>query len=382
VGEGFRARRVAVISGSHLVHDLYGAFLSPLLPVLIERHGLSLRLAGTLLPAFRAPSFIQPSLGYLADRGRIIRLLPLFMLVSALCMSSLLVARSYLQAAALLVAGGFSVTLFHAVALALISGASGGRHGTGMSLFMLGGEMARSLGPLYIVTLAGVLPRSWTPAAALPGAAAAVVLAVTGAAGRVSGRKTSPPSFFQGLGRGGRDLAFILIIGAVQSFTLHGFTLFLPTFLRQEGATLFTAGSALTILQLAGAAGALTGGTLSDRVGRKTFFMIAVFAVPLLLNGFLLSGGYLPRALFLVGTGLFLFGSTPVRYAYAQELVPGMGGTVSSLLMTLNLLVSILASMTTGLLGDHLGLHAAFRLISLLPLAAVPLIALLGRGEG
>jgi len=52
-----------------------------------------------------------------------------------------------------------------------------------------------------------------------------------------------------------------------RGFMLAALTTFLPTFLASEGASLQQAGGALSILELAGAAGVLTSGTVSDRLG-------------------------------------------------------------------------------------------------------------------
>jgi len=46
---------------------------------------------------------------------------------------------------------------------------------------------------------------------------------------------------------------------------------FLPTYLVAEGNSLLFGGAGLAVLELSGAIGALLGGTISDKIGRKKY---------------------------------------------------------------------------------------------------------------
>jgi FSR family fosmidomycin resistance protein-like MFS transporter len=64
----FQSARVVLISFGHLVHDTYTSFLSPLLPLLIEKFSLSYSMAGLLGLIQRLPNLVNPFLGLLADK--------------------------------------------------------------------------------------------------------------------------------------------------------------------------------------------------------------------------------------------------------------------------------------------------------------------------
>lgn len=162
----YKSGRVLFLSAAHFFHDMYSAFLSPVLPVLIEKHGLSLKMAGILTPAFRSPSLVQPFIAFTADRGRIQWMFPLTIFLTSLLMSLLVVFPHYSDVVVLCFFAGTSAAFFHAIAVSEMGNASGNRVGTGMSLFMTGGELARSLGPLYIVTMLQFLPANLLPLAA------------------------------------------------------------------------------------------------------------------------------------------------------------------------------------------------------------------------
>jgi len=372
--KSFKTGRVVIISLSHFFHDIYSSFLSPLLPFFIEKHGLSLKMAGALAPVYRSTSLIQPLIGYSTDRGSVVRLFPLTIVISGITMSFLVACSSYTQLLAVIFIGGTSATLFHGIALTLVSGSSGKQYGTGMSMFMTGGELARSFGPLFIVTLLKFLPPQFVPVAAVPGIAAASILFIPGVAVHQASLKRGNMSFKDALRKGGRGLALLILIGSIHTYTVYSFSLFLPVFLKEEGSTLFAAGSALTVLEISGAFGALAGGFVSDRIGRKPFFLLSSISVSVLINLFLSSSGYGSRLVFLLFTGVFMFSNAPVRYAFSQELVPEMKGTVSSVLMAFGFLTTTVSAVLSGQMGDAFGLYTTFRIVSFIPLLSIPLI--------
>ena len=70
----FAAGLVLLLAGAHFVHDVFTAFLAPLLPLLIEKLGLTLFQASTLSVVTQLPSFFNPFLGAFVDRSRLHRL--------------------------------------------------------------------------------------------------------------------------------------------------------------------------------------------------------------------------------------------------------------------------------------------------------------------
>ncbi len=376
----FQPGKIIIFSVTHFVHDIYTAFISPLLPIVIKRLGLTFLKAGILLPAFRIPVLIQPFIGYHADRGRALKFLPLALVITSISMSLFASVNSYYMAFVILFITGISAAFYHAPAVFLIGNFSGPRTGTGMAVFMTGGELARAMGPLYIVTILNFIPLKYSLIASLPGLIFSVILFL-------SVPEVSKKSYVKGQDKrivfsdlfryGGKGLYYLIFISIFQSFTKFSFTLFLPTFMKELGFKLFIAGSSLTALEFTGAIGALTGGTVSDFLGKKRFLILSTVAVPTFINLFLISDSLSIKILFLMLEGIFMFSISPVRYALGQELIPEFKGTVSSLLMALSFFTTTFASIVTGYLGDILGLYNAFKIISFIPLITIPVIILL-----
>jgi len=66
--EGFETDQVITITGGHFIHDVYTAFVAPLLPLIMEKLSLSLTLAGSLTAIMELPGLLNPFIGYLADK--------------------------------------------------------------------------------------------------------------------------------------------------------------------------------------------------------------------------------------------------------------------------------------------------------------------------
>ena len=64
----FRTADVLSIALAHFVHDVFSAFLSPLLPLLIAKHGFTYAMAGLLNVAQNVSALFNPLVGVLADR--------------------------------------------------------------------------------------------------------------------------------------------------------------------------------------------------------------------------------------------------------------------------------------------------------------------------
>ncbi len=109
----FRASDVAILSAGHLFHDVYSAFFSPLLPILISRLGISVSTAGLLDFVRKAPSLINPFIGYIVDRGPSRYFVILTPAVTAASMSLIGSADNITVLMLLLFTAGLSSAFFH-----------------------------------------------------------------------------------------------------------------------------------------------------------------------------------------------------------------------------------------------------------------------------
>ena len=375
--ERFQADRVLTISAGHAVHDTYTAFLAPLLPVFIANLSLSTTEAGLLTVFAQGPSLLQPFIGHLADRVSLRYCVILAPAVTATMMSLLGVAPGYGVLALLLMVTGISSASLHAVGPVMAGNLSGRNLGRGMSFWMVGGELGRTLGPILIVSAVRLLTLEGTPWLMIGGLLASAILYV-----RLKDVPGRPPNGGQGLpwrqalrSMGPLLLPLIGII-VVRSFMVSALTTYLPTFLSEEGADLWFAGASLSVLEAAGVVGALLGGTLSDRLGRRLILLISMLVTPLFMFVFLALQSWV-RFPTLLALGFTALSATPVIMALVQESLPENRALANGVYMALSFVLRSGVVVVLGALGDLFGLRLAFTASAVISLLGLPLILLL-----
>lgn len=367
------------ISFAHFTHDIYTAFLAPMLPLLINKFGISLSMAGLLDVVRKFPALLNPFIGILADKICVRYFVIFTPLITGIAMSLLGVVPSYSVILILLFVVGISSTIFHIPSPVMIKIVSGNEIGKGMSYFMLGGEIARTLGPLLItatITLWG-----------LEGSYRAMLLAVISTIFlyiklknievnkniKKKNKKFSPKDTFIKL------IPFFIIITGVATFRgamKSAITLYLPTFLTNNGKSLWLAGISLSILQLSGAIGTFLAGSISDKIGRKHTLLITAIANPILMWFFIILNNSLMIPL-LILIGLFLFASGPVLLALVHDTDSEHPAFVNGIYMTINFVMSSAMVILVGFLGDKIGLISTYKICAILATVSIPFILLL-----
>ena len=377
--EKFQTDRVVTISAGHAVHDTYTAFLPPLLPAFIESMSLSKAEAGLLSVFLQAPSLLQPFIGYVADRVSLRFVVILTPAVTATAMSLLGIAPSYAVLAMLLMVVGLSSATLHSVAPVIAGRLSGTRLGRGMGFWMVGGELGRTLGPLIIAAYFIFWPDdlSHTPWLMIGGWLTSLLLFVR--LRDVGGRPSR-----SGLGVPWRQVLRIMApllvplagIILVRSFMSAALTTYLPTFLAEEGAELWLAGISLAVLEAAGVAGALLGGSMSDRFGRRVVMFVSLLATPLLMLLFLAVSGWL-RFPLLLAMGLTALSVTPVIMALVQESCPENRALANGTYMALSFVLRSGVVVIVGVMGDAWGMRLSFMVCAFITFLGLPFLLLL-----
>jgi FSR family fosmidomycin resistance protein-like MFS transporter len=258
----------------------------------------------------------------------------------------------------------------------MIASVSGDRIGAGMSFFMTGGELGRALGPLLIVAAVTWFGLERSYLAALPGIAASVAMAALVGPVSITSKPPHPPKLRALVRERRRPLGLLMGFVWTRGLLIGSVTVFTPAYLVARGMSLPGAAAAYALFELAGAAGAMAGGTLSDRLGRRGTLVLCQCAAAPLFFAMVAA----PEALVvpLLGlTGLAAFAATPVALALLQELLPEARSTASGLYFSSNYIVSGLAAILFGVLADRLGIRTAFALVGLVPVMTLPFALLL-----
>jgi FSR family fosmidomycin resistance protein-like MFS transporter len=331
-------------------------------------------------------STLQPVIGALGGAGRSKAIIVIGMLMMAVLFSSIGFAPNLWVLVPVLIVGALGCSMFHPHAATVAMRMASGRRGLAMSMFTVAGTLGIFLSPKVVPRIA-TFSSAWglkSLIVTMPfGLACAAILFLTPMASRaeeVRGGKTAPPERTEWSGLLAGDLpglATLVVSATLYSLTISGFCSFLPLMLCGErGMTLVQAGDLLAWLMLAGAAGVLIGGYLSDRVGRWWVIMAAyVVAVPL-LYGFLATGGAWSKALLIAG-GAVLWAAQPCTITLAQELAPQASRIASGMVMGFAWGMAGFFFPIFGMIADRMSMSFSMKLIAFLPLgAAVSLCAM------
>lgn len=371
----FQTGQALPIVGAHLIHDIYTGCVAPLLPVLIEKLSMSLTLAGSLTAIMQIPAVINPFIGYLADRLSVRYFIILAPAVTATAISLIGFAPSYFSLAVLLFTAGVSTACFHAPAPAMIGRVSGNRVGLGMSLFMAGGELAYTIGPLLAVWAVSTWTLDGFWRIVVLGWAASLILYWR--LRDVKPRLEKPmglPALLPGL-----TSLFIpmALVSLFRNPLLECLSTYLPTYMKTGGASLVIAGASLSVVQFAGFFGVLLSGSLSDRLGRKAVLLVSTLIGSFLMLAFINAEGWLILPV-LVGLGLSALSAAPILLAIVQEQFPRNRAVANGLFMMTVFLLRPTGTLFIGALGDRFGLETAFfwgaliYLLAVLPILALP----------
>lgn len=366
----FNLETVMVISIAHLIHDVFTSFLAPLMPMLIDKFNLSYFSGSALNVARKTPSLLSLILGSVInklDDDKIHYLIVLTPLTTSFLMSLLGILPSYFVLLLVLLLVGFSSTIFHIIAPSMIKEISGKQVGKGVSFYQLGGEAARSIGPLVILGFLAKFELEKSYFLIIAGGLVSLLLYLkikdinlhhifeNSSDNDVSLKKVIKTNY-----------KFILNIGGIKFFwnlTKIALTLFLPTYLKTvKGVSIWVSGGALSVLQLAGAGGTYCGGIISDKYGRKTIIFLLMICTIFAMGFFSISQGIILLPLIII-LGFCIYAMNPIILALVQEKGSDYLIELNSFYKTVSFVSSTMATLLIGKMGDIMGLGLVYKLI-------------------
>jgi FSR family fosmidomycin resistance protein-like MFS transporter len=370
-------RVLGAVSVCHFLNDALQSVIPASYPILKAAYHLDFAQVGLLtLAAQLTASLLQPVVGLYTDR----RPLP-YSLAAGMCftlggMLLLAVAPSYAFVLAAVAAVGVGSAVFHPESSRVARMASGGRHGLAQSVFQVGGNVGSALGPLVaalVVLPFGQRSIAWFALAAL---AAIALLARVGRwyAGRRgaalhASRERSPLPRRRVVGA----VAVLVALVFSKYFYLASLTSYYTFFLIQRfHVPVRTAQLYLFLFLGSVAAGALLGGPIGDRIGRRYVIWGSILGVlPFTLAMPYASLGW--TAVLSVVIGLVLSSAFSAAVVYAQDLMPGRVGTVAGLFFGFAFGVGGVGAALLGRLADRHGIELVYRVCAFLP--AIGLLA-------
>ena len=376
----FQTEPVVTLATAHGMHDTYFSFLPTMLPVLIEKFGLSNAEAGALAIFYQWPALIQPFVGYLADRANLRALVIVAPALSAAMVTLVGAVPGYGMVAFLLFIAGLSNSGFHAIVPAMIAHYSGRKVGRGMSIFMVGGELGFALGPLMVVPVIQAWGMQSLPLLMPLGLLASTFLFFRLRSASTWRMPVNPAASGLSLRAGFAAMRPVMLplVGMffINSFLYVHLSTYLTTFLTGEGSSLMLAGVSFSLFQLAGTLGTLVSGWMGDTFGRRAVLLFSGIATPLFVMLFLFAGGWwqIPA---LAGAGFASYCTAPTLMAMVQENFPTQRAMANGMYMMINFLVRSIVIILVGALADVFSLRLIFIASAFGAFLALPFIFML-----
>jgi FSR family fosmidomycin resistance protein-like MFS transporter len=371
--------RLAVLTFAHFLNDGAVNFLPGVLPAVLVRLALPNADAGLIMSALLVGQGLQPFMGWLSDRyGQgwfFVPGLSLSLLGGALVG----LADRFWVLIAILFAIGIGNAAFHPPGLAMARRiAREERASFVMSVFLVGGEIGRGLGPLLasllilgwgfhgllilavpILCFVPLLPRTIRPAAH---------------------RVPHPiPATQRSWTRRVRPLWPLLLFAGLRATLVYASVTFIPILWHDRGGSLIVGASLVSVQLIVGVVGNLGGGWLADRLGRRPLLVLMGLLSPLLLGVYLVLP--MPWAYLDLGVlGISLFATLPVTILIGQDRSQGEPAFGSGVALGLGNALGAMGLLALGALIPLVGVEGALGGAIAAGLLAVP-VAWWGFGD-
>ncbi len=364
--------KLSVLSWAHFLNDGAANYLPGILPAILMSMGLSVSLAGVLMGALVIGQGLQPITGLLSDRvgGRSFTVLGLG--AGSIAAALIGFAPDLALLCIVLVILGTANSFFHPQTLAAVRHSSGERHGMGMAVFMIGGEIGRGIWPLaasllvtahgltsiWILGIPGILtlPFLWRASTSLPPRP-------KGAA-KVEWHAHMKP------------LTILVLMSGLRGVLLYAVTAYVPVLWNQRGGSLAGGAAFIATLMLVGLIGNMTGGHLGDRGGRRRVIAIGMMIAVLGMIAFMLVDGIWMWILIAV-VGIGLFATFPLTILIGQDIVPENRSFGSGMALGLSNAMGALGVMALGPVAGTWGVPAALWISILVGALSLPLLWML-----
>jgi FSR family fosmidomycin resistance protein-like MFS transporter len=367
------------ISFSHFLNDTMQSLIPSVYPILKASYALDFGQIGLITLAFQfTASLLQPAVGHFTDRKAQPFSLSIGMGFTFFGLLLLSVARQYsviLIAAALV---GLGSAVFHPESARIARLASGGRYGFAQSVFQVGGSLGSSMGPLLAALI--VVPFG-QPSIAWFSSIAFLAILILWRIGlwyqpQIAAKKFAPAEPHPDA-PDSRQVMIAIAVLVVLLFSKQLYVSSLSSYymfylIDKFAVSTQAAQFYLFIFLAANAVGALLGGPLGDRFGRKYVIWFSILgALPFTLA--LPYAGLFASAVLTVFIGLIISSTTSSIIVFAQELMPHRFGMISGVFFGVAFGIGGLGAAVLGRVADHTGIAFIYQVCSFLP--AIGLLA-------
>jgi FSR family fosmidomycin resistance protein-like MFS transporter len=394
-----------MVSLGHLLNDMFQAVIPALYPMIKESLGLSFMQIGAItLTNQITSSLLQPMVGYFSDKyprpyGLVVGMC--FTMTGLLLLS---VAESFPLVLFCVAFVGVGSSVLHPESSKVARLASGGAKGMAQSIFQIGGNVGRAIGPVAVALI--VIPHGqgsirWF---ALLAVVAIWLLAKIGSwykkqlelteqreqsqahLSSAESRRKSTEGQLYGRSKSKYDIENVsrlskqqiiaaLLVLLILMFSKDFYTANLQSYLTfymidKFGLSVTASQYVLFAYLVSTAIGLLIGGEVGDRYGRKYVIWVSILGS----SPFALLLPYCDLTwtiILVILVGMVMSSAMSAILVYATELLPGNVGMISGAFFGLAFGLGGIGSALFGWLADYSSIQYVFQLTAFLPLLGI-----------
>jgi FSR family fosmidomycin resistance protein-like MFS transporter len=282
----------------------------------------------------------------------------------------------------MLLVSGLASAMFHSPAVSLVGEFGGRRTGRAMSIFMSGGELARTIGPIIITGAIALFTLEGSFVVAVFRLSASVILFFTldTTEADTKSHKEASVDIRPLLRERKKPIFAVLAISILSGIVTTPFSFFLVELLVEKGHGEWYGSFALSTVFAAGIVGALIAGSLSDQYGRRNVIgLLFMVSVPLSYLYLWAENGSWFVLILLAAAGATMMAPRTIILASAAEVMPEARGPMAGILLALGFLSNSIAALIFGAFADRIGIVDAYWVVPALWILGLPLVALLPR---
>ena len=366
-----------MVSMGHLLNDMFQSVIPSIYPMIKEALGLSFMQIGAItLTNQITSSLLQPLVGYFSDRHPKPYALVVGMCFTLAGLMLLSMANSFPLVLLSVAFVGVGSSVLHPESSKIARMASGGAKGMAQSVFQVGGNVGRAIGPVAVALVVvphGQVSIRWF--ALLAVVALWVLTRICRWYRRqleLYGRSKSKFDLENVSHLSRRQIVVALVVLLVLMFSKDFYTANIQSYLtfymiEKFGLSVTASQYVLFAFLVSTAVGLLIGGEVGDRYGRKYVIWFSILGS----SPFALLLPYCNVAwtiVLAILVGMVMSSAMSAILVYGTELLPGNVGMISGAFFGLSFGLGGIGSALFGWLADLTSIQYVFQLTAFLPL--------------
>lgn len=360
------------LSTAHLLCDVYGGFLNPIMPFIAAKLGFTMAVATVIISIAQICSnMLQPIFGFFADN-----ILKRFFIFWGLILASVFIplAPSAPNIGVLIIfmiLGSLGGSFFHPQSLGFINFFSGKNCSNNMGFFVSMGSAGFALGPLlaaYITQFVGLDNLFY--ASSLGVFWALLMFAFVPKLSRTE-KKPEHKEFFNSFKEilANRQMNCLMLVAMLKSLVTNSSCILLPFLWKSMGYSPFYIGTALFLFVFTGAVGSFSSPRIEKLTGSKPIIYFSMWATFPLMLVFALTYKTMPVFSMVVFAlvGLTTMLAQPVVLVWAQKTLPEYKSIVAGFINGFCWGIVALALSVLGAAAQKYGIMNSLLVLTLIP---------------